>query len=79
MPHPDFPDVDVASKGQNGPMRIGYFSDTSKTSADFVKACNEVGIPYNPDFNTPKGCLGVNKISELSFSVFQLPRLLSAP
>ncbi|RXW23274.1 hypothetical protein EST38_g2576 [Candolleomyces aberdarensis] len=62
VPHPDYPDVDLSLKGKAGPMRIGYFSDVSQTSKDFIKACNGVGIPYSPDFNTSKGPLGVNKI-----------------
>lgn len=62
MPSPEFPDVDLSTKGKDGPMRIGYFSFASKQSLDFVKACTNIGIPYSPDFNGDKGTLGVNKI-----------------
>ncbi|EAU85330.2 hypothetical protein CC1G_07600 [Coprinopsis cinerea okayama7 len=62
VPHPDFPDVDVSVKGQEGPMKVGYFSEVSEGSKLFIKACQNVGIPFSPDFNTSKGTLGVNKV-----------------
>lgn len=67
VPNPDFPDVDLSLKGKEGPVRVGYFSDVSKASKDFIQACQEVGIDYSPDFNTSKGTLGVNKISAYYF------------
>lgn len=62
IPHPDFPHVDQRVKGNTGPMRIGYFSDISQGSKLFIKSAMNLGIPYNPDFNTSQGTLGVNKI-----------------
>ncbi|TFK27798.1 alcohol oxidase [Coprinopsis marcescibilis] len=62
VPHPEFPDVDLSVKGKDGPVEIGYFSEVSEGSKLFIKACQRVGIPYSPDFNTSKGTLGVNKV-----------------
>ncbi|KAF8969147.1 hypothetical protein BDZ97DRAFT_1915510 [Flammula alnicola] len=50
--NPNYPDVDIKAKGKDGPMRVGYFSTISEGSKDFIKACTQVGIPFNADFNT---------------------------
>lgn len=62
VPHPDFPSVNLAAKGQIGPVRIGYFSHASEGSKFFIKSATNVGISYNTDFNTSEGTLGVNKV-----------------
>jgi hypothetical protein len=73
VPHPDFPSVDLTAKGQTGPVRIGYFSDASEGSKLFIKSATNVGIPFNPDFNTSKGTLGVNKVGRsLAFRMVTL-------
>ncbi|PPQ95742.1 hypothetical protein CVT26_015868 [Gymnopilus dilepis] len=53
--HPDYPNVDKLMKGADGPMRVGYFSEFSEGSEDFIKACTNIGIPYNADFTTTHG------------------------
>lgn len=43
-------------------MRIGYFSYLSKASSKFIESCVNIGIPLNPDVNTPAGTMGVTKV-----------------
>lgn len=41
----------------------GHFAYVSAGTKRFLEACNGVGIPFNPDFNTPRGTLGANTVS----------------
>ncbi|KAF8638297.1 hypothetical protein AX17_002317 [Amanita inopinata Kibby_2008] len=58
----NYPTVDTNTKGNDGPVRVGYFSGICKSSKDFIEACRTVGIPYSADFNQPAGTMGVNKV-----------------
>ncbi|KAG9121771.1 hypothetical protein FRC07_002137 [Ceratobasidium sp. 392] len=60
-PHPDFP-VDESKRGTNGPIKTGFRGNYSNVCRSFVSACQAIGMPYNPDFNTAQGTLGVAKI-----------------
>lgn len=60
---PRYPDVNLTLRGANGPMQVGYFNNLGRTTAEFVKTCPEVGIPFSPDFNTVLGTKGVNRVS----------------
>ncbi|KAG9085598.1 hypothetical protein FRC07_013338, partial [Ceratobasidium sp. 392] len=60
-PHPDFP-LDESKRGTNGPIQTGFSGNYSNVCRSFVSACEAIGIPRNPDFNTAKGTLGVSKI-----------------
>ncbi|KAG9098136.1 hypothetical protein FS749_004590 [Ceratobasidium sp. UAMH 11750] len=60
-PHPDFP-VDESKRGKDGPVQTGFSGNYSNICRSFVSACESVGIPRNPDFNTARGTLGVSKI-----------------
>ncbi|KAI6042563.1 hypothetical protein EDC04DRAFT_2968509 [Pisolithus marmoratus] len=60
-PDPRFPNVDVSQRGSSGPVNIGYSVYTWKGSKMFIDACINAGIPFNPDFNTSNGTIGVNK------------------
>ncbi|KAB5591168.1 hypothetical protein CTheo_5377 [Ceratobasidium theobromae] len=55
------PQVDNTHRGDQGQWRTGYsyISDMSKT---WIESCKEVGIPYNPDINTPAGTIGVTEV-----------------
>ncbi|KAF8882575.1 GMC oxidoreductase-domain-containing protein [Infundibulicybe gibba] len=58
---PEYPDLDPKTKGSDGPVRIGYFSDISQSSKDFIDSCTEIGIPHSADFNNIKSTGGVNR------------------
>ncbi|QRV97653.1 GMC oxidoreductase [Ceratobasidium sp. AG-Ba] len=60
-PHPDFP-LDESKRGVDGPIQTGFTGNYSNVARSFVSACEAVGIPKNPDFNTASGTLGVSKI-----------------
>jgi len=60
---PLYPDVNSKVKGNDGPVRVGYFNTVSDGSKDFIEACVKAGIPYSADFNTPPGARGVNRVS----------------
>lgn len=37
--------------GTDGPLSVSNLPDPNPTSRAFVQSCQELGIPYNPDFN----------------------------
>ncbi|CAE6535768.1 unnamed protein product [Rhizoctonia solani] len=61
-PHVGHPLVDPTHRGDQGHWQTGYsyFANTCKL---WIESCNEVGIPYNPDINTPAGTMGVSEIA----------------
>ncbi|KAI6025913.1 hypothetical protein F5J12DRAFT_811242 [Pisolithus orientalis] len=61
-PHPRFSHVDASQRGSSGPVTIGYHSYNWTGTEMFVNACVNAGIPFNPDFNTSNGTIGVNKV-----------------
>jgi choline dehydrogenase-like flavoprotein len=38
-------------RGVNGPLNVGYLRSPSPLNKAFIQACNEQGIPFNPDYN----------------------------
>ncbi|KAI5983393.1 hypothetical protein EDD15DRAFT_2488767 [Pisolithus albus] len=68
FPNPRFPDVDVSQRGSSGPVSIGYSAYTWEGTEMFIDACVNAGIPFNSNFNTSDGTLGVNKVSPFSLS-----------
>ncbi|CAE6468564.1 unnamed protein product [Rhizoctonia solani] len=60
-PHVGHSLVDQAHRGDNGEWKTGY-SYRANTVGLFIEACKEVGIPYNPDINTPEGTMGVSEL-----------------
>ncbi|QRW12253.1 GMC oxidoreductase [Ceratobasidium sp. AG-Ba] len=52
-PHPDFP-LDESKRGVDGPIQTGFTGNYSNVARSFVSACETVGIPKNPDFNTAR-------------------------
>jgi choline dehydrogenase-like flavoprotein len=40
--------------GTEGPLAVSNLAEPQLMTRAFVKACQEYGIPYNPDFNGPK-------------------------
>ncbi|KAF8581790.1 GMC oxidoreductase [Ramaria rubella] len=59
---PRYPYVDPAMRGSGGPVRVGYFSHVSRATPKWLEACVNIGIPWNPDVNTPAGTMGVTKV-----------------
>ncbi|KAF8896431.1 choline dehydrogenase [Infundibulicybe gibba] len=59
QPDSRYPLVDASIRGSDGPVRVGYFNTVTIASKAFIKACIKVGIPFTPDFNGPKGPIGV--------------------
>ena len=43
-----------AYRGVGGPLNVSYLRSPSPINQAFVKACNEQGIPSNPDYNGAK-------------------------
>lgn len=63
-PHASQPEVKGEERGASGPWQTGHSSYKSEaTSKGFVNACVEVGIPFNPDLNTPRGSEGVTQFT----------------
>ncbi|CAE6512963.1 unnamed protein product [Rhizoctonia solani] len=60
-PHVGHPLVDPSHRGDQGHWKTGYsyFADTCRL---WIESCKQVGIPYNPDINTPAGTIGVSEI-----------------
>jgi len=44
--------------GTDGPLGVSNLKDPQPTTRAFVQSCQELGMPYNPDFNGPiqEGC-----------------------
>ncbi|GKY90000.1 GMC family oxidoreductase [Sinisalibacter aestuarii] len=44
--------------GTEGPLGVSNLQNPQRMTRAFIRACQELGIPYNPDFNGPvqKGC-----------------------
>ncbi|KZT67962.1 GMC oxidoreductase [Daedalea quercina L-15889] len=61
-PSKDHPLVDISHRGSTGPMLSGHFGYCAYGTARFLKACVNIGFPFIPDFNTPRGTLGVNTV-----------------
>jgi choline dehydrogenase-like flavoprotein len=40
--------------GQGGPLGVSSLSPPHKLTRAFVQSCQQLGIPYNPDFNGPR-------------------------
>ncbi|KAI6042562.1 hypothetical protein EDC04DRAFT_2891936 [Pisolithus marmoratus] len=74
---PRFPNVDVSQRGLSGPVTIGYHSNAWKGSEMFIDACVNAGIPFNPDFNTSNGTIGVNKVSPFFLSRVTMQTILT--
>ncbi|CAE6494637.1 unnamed protein product [Rhizoctonia solani] len=68
-PHPDFP-VDESKRGKQGPIQTGFYGHFGNMARAFISACQSIGIPFNPDFNTATGTLGVSKIMTYITSAF---------
>ncbi|TDL17530.1 GMC oxidoreductase [Rickenella mellea] len=59
-PHVLYPDVKPEERGDSGLWQTTY-SHCMPICTKFIEAAKEVGVPYNPDINTPRGSLGVTK------------------
>ncbi|KZO94556.1 GMC oxidoreductase [Calocera viscosa TUFC12733] len=61
-PHKGHEDVNESERGKDGPWQT-TFGDAQPIMKNFVSAAEEVGIPYNPDLNTPRGTIGATQFS----------------
>ncbi|KAF9065075.1 hypothetical protein BDP27DRAFT_1298469 [Rhodocollybia butyracea] len=61
-PDPRYPQVDASFRGKEGPVRVGYFNTITTSAKAFIDSCVEIGIPFTPDFNGPKGTMGVSRV-----------------
>jgi choline dehydrogenase len=64
VPDPDYPHVDSASRGSQGPVQVGYFSNVTEPSKAFITACTTLGVPFCPDFKSTNGTQGVNRVCD---------------
>ncbi|KAJ3538326.1 hypothetical protein NM688_g6537 [Phlebia brevispora] len=55
-----FPDIKVGDRGVQGPWRTGHGHEFAPVHKAVFEACKSLGMPYNPDFNTPNGTMGVS-------------------
>ncbi|KAG8706912.1 hypothetical protein FRC08_000801 [Ceratobasidium sp. 394] len=60
-PHVAHPLVDKTHRGDGGDWQTGYSYITDMVKL-WVESCKEIGIPYNPDINTPASALGVSEV-----------------
>ncbi|KAL8243960.1 hypothetical protein R6Q59_010218 [Mikania micrantha] len=60
-PNPNRPAIKTEERGSSGLWQTGYSWLTEIGEHGFLGACQEVGIPYNPDINTPNGTLGCTR------------------
>lgn len=59
--NPERPAIDSQHRGNSGPWQTGYSWLSEIGEKGFLPACEEAGIPYNPDVNTPAGTLGATR------------------
>ncbi|EST07818.1 Glucose-methanol-choline oxidoreductase, C-terminal [Kalmanozyma brasiliensis GHG001] len=63
-PHASQPDVKAEERGSSGLWQTGHSSYKAEvTSKGFINACQEVGIPFNPDLNTHRGSEGCTQFT----------------
>ncbi|KAL1880412.1 hypothetical protein Plec18167_003816 [Paecilomyces lecythidis] len=60
-PNPARPVIDSQYRGADGKWHTGYSWLSEISDKGFVAACEEAGIPANPDVNTARGSLGVTR------------------
>ncbi|QIX00308.1 hypothetical protein AMS68_005825 [Peltaster fructicola] len=60
-PNPNRPAISTEHRGDSGPWLTGYSWLTEIGETGFLGGCEEVGIPNNPDINTPAGTLGCTR------------------
>lgn len=59
--NPERPAIDLQHRGTSGPWQTGYSWLSEIGEKGFLGACEELGMPYNPDINTPTGTLGATR------------------
>lgn len=60
-PNPDRPAVNMIHRGTEGEWQTGYSHLNPIMEKGWLPACEQAGIPYNEDINTPNGSLGVTR------------------
>ena len=60
-PNPNRPPINAEHRGDTGLWQTGYSYLSEIGEKGFLGACEEVGIEYNEDINTPKGTLGATR------------------
>lgn len=59
--NPQRPVIDLQHRGTGGEWQTGYSHLAPMVEKGFIPACEEAGIPANPDINTAGGTLGVTR------------------
>lgn len=60
-PNVNRPAIDLTHRGDSGVWQTGYSHLTEIGERGFLESCYEVGIPENPDINTPNGTCGATR------------------
>lgn len=60
-PNPDRPAINMEHGGEHGEWLTGYSYLNSIISDGWIPACQQSGLAYNVDINTPNGSLGVTR------------------
>lgn len=60
-PNASRPAISTEHRGGMGPWQTGYSWLTKIGEEGFLGGCEEIGIPYNADINTPNGTLGCTR------------------
>ncbi|CEJ91644.1 hypothetical protein VHEMI07345 [[Torrubiella] hemipterigena] len=60
-PNPDRPAVNMIHRGTEGEWQTGYAHLNPIIEKGWIPGCEQTGIPYNEDINTPNGSLGVTR------------------
>lgn len=77
-PNPARPQIDVQNRGSAGKWQTGYSWLSEIVEEGFLPACDDAGIPYNEDINTPAGTLGVTRFQSFIDSKGQRSSLATA-
>ncbi|KDQ57648.1 aryl-alcohol oxidase [Jaapia argillacea MUCL 33604] len=59
-PHPLYPGVKPEDRGDSGLWHTSY-GYAHPICDNFIESAKELGIPHNPDINTPRGSIGATK------------------
>ncbi|KIJ29304.1 GMC oxidoreductase [Sphaerobolus stellatus SS14] len=63
VPSKDHAQVDAAARGSSGPISTGFFGNFHESTRKWIKAFENLGVPYNPDLNNAtRGTMGVTKV-----------------
>lgn len=59
--NPNRPSINMEHRGTGGEWQTGYSHLSQMMEKGFIASCEEIGIPANPDLNTPNDPIGVTR------------------